>query len=261
MEVAPPNPFAMTLVAGVMALSFIGSAIWTTHDYFVAWANLPELRLAFDADLAEASDFINHQSPDTRIYISQQVYRPPTLMLLGERVPTSRYVDRATRFKEIDARTAIVFGAQDANPLYIFVRDYAPPAEWLVRVAPTIAHIGEGDYYTAIRLGARIAPQQLLDVTFNPYLKLVGVSRFGDEPRGVLLYWQVVDLPADRVDLQESIQIGGANTQRRFNFPPLEWGIGDGVVEWFEMPSDAAALSIQLTRGGARWQSPEIVLK
>ncbi len=83
MEVAPPNPFAMTLVAGVMALSFIGSAIWTTHDYFVAWANLPELPRAFDVDVAQVADFINHQSPDTRIYISQEVYRPPTLMLLG----------------------------------------------------------------------------------------------------------------------------------------------------------------------------------
>jgi hypothetical protein len=269
MEMALPNPLAMFMAASLIGLSFLGSTIWTTYDYFVAWANLPELPLAFDADLVQAADFLNHQSPDARVYISQEVYRPPTLMLLGEHVPTSRYVDRATRFKEVDARTMLTFGAQDPHPIYVFIRDYAPPAEWLDRVAPTIAHLADDEYSTAIRLGALVPPQQPLDILFNPYLKLVGESRYADEPRGVLLYWQVVALPADRQESDTTLALvdargnSVAQDKMRFGAPPLEWSVGDTMIEWRVLDATDAAtqFSIELKRGAETFYSPVLDLR
>ena len=256
-------------IRGLIALCLIGSAMWTTHDYFVAWANNPDVPLAFDADLTEVAGFIHSQPADLPIYISQEVYRSPTLMLLGERVPTSSYMDRATRFKESDAHSALIFGANQSNAIYVFIRDYAPEPEWLVRIAPSPEQVGEGEYFTAYRLGAPTPPAQLLDVEFNPLLRLVGASRYADEPRGVALYWQVSALPPDRKDMDVTLSLadarGGLITQdkRRFAVPPLEWAIGDTIVEWYarEVPNDVTQLWIELTRGATKWASPALQLR
>jgi hypothetical protein len=257
-----PAPYA---IRGVVALCFVGSTIWTAYDYFVAWANHPDLPLAFDADLAQAAEFIQQQPSDTPICISQQVYRSPTLMLLAERVPTSRYVDRATRFKESDARTALIFSPNQLNAGYVFIRDYAPLYDWLVRVAPNAAHVRNGEYFTAWRLGAPAMSRQPLNIEFNPLLKLVGVSRFADEPRGIALGWQVSALPPDRAEIQVTLLLldarGGVVTQDKHGFavPPLEWAIGDTFVEWSALElADAAQLRIELARGASVWQSPVI---
>ncbi len=250
----------------LIASCLIGSAVWTTYDYFVAWANHPEVPLKFDSDLAEASAFIQQQPATVPIYISTEVYRHPTLMLLGERVPTSRYIERATRFKESNAQRALIFGAQQADALYIFVRDYAPPFEWLTRVAPHAAHVANGTYFTAWRLGAPALPQQELNIEFNPYLKLVGVSRYNEEPQGALLYWQIIALPPDRRETEMTLAWldarGALVTQDKYRFavPPLEWAIGDTIVEWYarEIPVHVTQFSIEMTRGASVWRSPRV---
>jgi len=252
------------ITRALITFCIIGSTLWTTFDYFVAWANHPQVPLKFDSDLAEASAFIQQQPATVPIYISTEVYRHPTLMLLGERVPTSRYVERATRFKESNAQRALIFGANQADALYIFIRDYAPPFEWLTRVAPNAAHVANGTYFTAWRLGAPATLQQALNIEFNPYLKLVGVSRYNDEPQGALLYWQVTALPPDRQETEVTLAWfdarGALVTQDKYRFavPPLEWAIGDTIVEWSaqEIPDYATQFSITMTRGTSVWQSP-----
>jgi hypothetical protein len=224
--------------------------------------------LAFDADLTEVADFIQQQPSGTPVFISQQVYRPPTLMLLGEQVPTSRYVDRATRFKDSDARTTLIFGANQPDARYIFIREYAPPYDWLVRAAPNAAHIRNGEYFTAWRLGALAPPQQVLNVEFNPLLKLIGVSCYADDPRGIALYWRVSALPPDRIEIDATMILFDARSamvtqdKRRLGVPPLEWAIGDTFVEWYALDfADATQFRIGLKRGASVWQSPVIQFK
>jgi 4-amino-4-deoxy-L-arabinose transferase-like glycosyltransferase len=248
----------------LIVLCILGSALWTTYDYFVAWANLPELPLSFDADMTEVADFIHTLPPNQPIYISQQVYRPPTLMLLGELVPTTRYVDRATRFKEADAHTALFVGAQVSDAAYVFVRDDTPPNEWLTRIAPEATQVTQGKFFTAYRFGKTTLPQRSINVDFNPYLKLVGASRFNDDPRGIVLYWQVAAYPSDRQDIDAVLSITDsrgnviAQSNHRFGVPPLEWGIGDTIADWYEFDSleNTTQFSIQFKRGDAIWKSP-----
>lgn len=261
MELALPNPFIVTMVSGLIAITFIGSAIWTTHDYFVAFANMPELPLAFDADQTEVAQFFTAQPSTQPVYYSHEVYRPPTLMLLGMHVPTSRYVDRATRFKEMDARTTLI-----ANPdaMFVFIRDRVPSDVWRERLAPQSSQVGQGNYFIAYKLGALGAPQKTIDVSFNPYLKLVGYSRYNDEPQGLVLYWQVIALPHDRTDAQMILKIDGTpRTQgkRMFGVSPLEWNIGDTLVEWyeFEMPNNPNQFTIEIKRGAEIWESSSMI--
>ncbi len=114
--------------------------------------------------------------------------------------------------------------------------------------------------------------RQPLAAAFNPLLRLIGYSRYNDDPRGIVLYWQVAALPDDRTDLQSTVSLldarGGpianaAPAKRTFGVPPLDWAIGDIVAEWYEfdMPDNAAQFSVQLTRGAATWQSPVLAFK
>ncbi|HEX7587965.1 MAG TPA: glycosyltransferase family 39 protein [Anaerolineae bacterium] len=255
--------FQRRAIIGLIAVSLFGSVVWTTYDYFSAWANLPELPLAFDSDMVEISDYINRQPGDQPIFVSAEVYRHPTFMLLGKHVPTSQYFDRSTRVREFDARTSIVTNAAEQIATDLFVRDYMPSAEWLTRVAPQAKLIQQGTYFSAYRLGAPAAPQHALDGSFNPFLKMIGYSRYDDDPMGIVVEWQVVKLPDDRVDMQAVLSLLDARsnvvTQSKHSFgvPPMEWAAGDMIVEWYEteLPAATSQFTIQLTRGADVWQS------
>jgi len=260
------TPYA---IRALIVFCILGSTLWTTYDYFVAWANLPDLPLSFNADLTEVSDFIHSQPADRPIYISEEVYRPPTLMLLGELVSTNRYVDRATRFKEADAHTALFVDARVADAAYVFIRDYAPSDEWLQRIAPQATRVAQGKFFTAYRFGKTTTAQQSMNVDFNPYLKLVGGSRFNENPRGIVLFWQVAAYPSDRQDIDAVLSIADvrgnaiAQSKHRFGVPPLEWSVGDTIAEWYEFDSleNATQFSIQLKRGSSIWQAPFLSLR
>jgi 4-amino-4-deoxy-L-arabinose transferase-like glycosyltransferase len=253
----------------LITLSFVGSAAWTTYDYFVAWANLPELPPKFDADMVEVSEFIRRMPPEQPIYVSTEVYRHPTLMLLSKRVPTSQYFDRATRDREFDARAAFVSRENESNALYIFVREVQPPREWLTRLTPRATQVEQGKYFVVYRLGGIAAPQQTLDVLFNPLVRLIGYSRYTDEPRGIGLYWQVVQLPTDRAEIQATLSLADvrgvavAEDRHPLGVPPLEWAIGDTIVEWYtlDMSESVSQFRVEIVRGVAAWQSPVLSLK
>ncbi len=190
-------------------------------------------------------------------------------MLLGELISTNRYLDRATRYKEADAHTALFADARVSDAAYVFIRDYAPSDEWLMRIAPQATQIVQGKFFVVYRLSTISPPQQSLSIDFNPYLRLVGASRFNNDPRGIVLYWQVVAYTSDRQNIDAALSIADANgnaiaaSKHRFGVPPLEWNIGDTIAEWYEFDSleNAIQFSIQLKRGAESWVSPQLVLK
>lgn len=251
---------------GIVGLFVAGSFIWSAYDYFVSWANLPELPLAFDADMTEVSEYIKSQSMDSRIYVSSKVYRPPTEMLLGRHVPTTRYIGPATRIKEFDAQVTLIANSTDRETPFIFVGDSAPPGAWLERIAPQATMISQGKYINVWRLGEVVPPQRQVQPefsAFNPLLTLLGVSRYSDEPGGMALYWQVGQLPGDRQDMEARLvladQNGSAVSQvnRKFGVPPLEWQVGDNSIEWYDVDLQGATqFRIILTRAKETWQSP-----
>ncbi len=254
--------FARTLVS----ISLVGSLLLTVNDYFFAWANLPVLPAAFDQDYSDVGAYVRRQPASTPIYVSAETYRHPTFMLLGKHIPTSRYLDRATRIREFNARNTMLFGAHDAIAHYVFVGDYAPRDEWLARVATPRAPLQEHAQFAVLR--AQLAPpRQNADVAFNPYLRLIGYSRFDEEPRGIALYWRVDALPADRVEMDARVTLLDARSQmlaqaaQRFGVPPLEWNRGDVIVDWYEVKTGGAEkFLIEFDRGKEKWQT-EIKIK
>ncbi|MBI3912922.1 MAG: phospholipid carrier-dependent glycosyltransferase [Chloroflexi bacterium] len=256
----------LTLPHLVIAFSLVASALLTVNDYFFEWAKLPTLPTAFDQDYAQVAAFVRREPANEPIYVSAEVYRHPTFMLLGQQIPTSRYFDRATHVREFDARSALVAGADDANAAYVFLGDYAPSAGWLARIAVPAAPLEQHENFSVFRLARLQSPQQMLKESFNPFLKLVGVARFADDPRGLALYWQVTTLPDDRAETQARSVLFDARSQpltqfeHRIGVPPMDWHIGDVIVDWFEieLPANAARFSAQLERGAEKWESAPI---
>lgn len=254
-----------TMPIALVALTFIGSTVWTAYDYFSAWAKLPDLPIAFDSDYVELGGFVNRLPSNQSAFVSAEVYRHPVFMLLGKHVPTSKYFDRATRIKELDATSTLV--SADANAITVFVRDQSPSEDWYRRVAPRNEQVASGKYFAAYRLRELAAPQQTANESFDPLITLIGYSAFVDEPRGLALYWRIGSLPDDRTETQVAINFLDASgqiiakKQARFGYSPKEWALDETVVEWFEVDSPESAISdanqfmLQLSRGEMSWKS------
>lgn len=261
----PNLEFRKSLAAGLVAFSLLGSTIWTAFDYFVSWANLPSLPIAFDSDYVETGQFVNRLPPDRAALVSAEVYRHPVFMLLGARVPTSRYFDRATRIKEFDATSSLV--SNDANAITVLVRDQSPPEDWYRRLAPQNEQIAAGKYFAAYRLRDLAPPQLRIDESFNPVVALAGYSSFVDEPHGLALFWRIASLPDDRTEAQVKVTFLDARgqviaqKQSRFGYSPMEWALGETVIQWFEMDDHASSLGapdqfvIEFSRGDTSWKS------
>jgi 4-amino-4-deoxy-L-arabinose transferase-like glycosyltransferase len=266
MRESPQWQRAVTVLTG---LTFIGSALWTTFDYFVAWANLPSLPIAFDADYVEVGEYVNRLPPDQSVLVSAEVYRHPVFMLLGKHVPTSRFFDRSSQVKEFDANSTLV--STDSNAITVFVRDQSPSEDWYRRLAPENEPTASGRYFAAYRLRDLALPQRRVDESFNPVIALVGYSAYFDDPRGVALYWRIASLPSDRTDTQVTVTFLDArgqvvaSKQSRFGYPPMEWAVGEDVVEWFEIDEhDGASGSpnefmLELSRGDESWKSKTFI--
>lgn len=251
----------------IIALTFLGSTIWTTYDYFFTWANLPELPIAFDSDYAETAAYARSLPLTQQVYLSAEVYRHPTYMLLGEQKPTTRYLERGTHIREFDATTALI--ATNLDAVTIFVRDQSPPEDWYRRLAPQNERIAGGQFFASYRLRDLAPPQKARSDSFSPLITHVGVSRFADEPPGIALYWRIAALSDDRSEMNARVTLLDARGQalaqkeHRFGYPPLEWGIGETVVEWYGFDSldNATQFAVELTRGDKNWKSQAIPLK
>lgn len=251
---------------GLVAVSLAGTAGLTVYDYFYTWARMPELPAAFDADMVELSQYVHTQAQHHPIYVSTEVYRHPTVMLLAKQVPTTQYFDRSVGIREFSARAGVVWQPGQADAIYVFAHGQEPDEAWLTRAAPGAKQVAQGLYYRAYTLGGLQVPQQSLDLSFNPWLRLVGYSRYADEPQGVALYWQVVQLPPDRAETQTTITlqdgVGSSVTQGQhaLSVPPMEWGLGDTIVDWYplEIPGSTSQFNVQLVRNKASATSPEV---
>lgn len=256
------------LAISLVVISFIGSLGLTVYNYFVAWASLPDLPLAFDSDMVQVSDYIARQDKTRPIFLSTEVYRHPTLMLLGKRAPTSAYLERSTVVRELDARNGLVYGAKGDNAIYLFVRNYAPDERWLSSLAPKAKEIAQDKYFGAFDLGLITPPQRVVDITVSPLLKLVGYSR-SQEPQGLVLYWRVTQLPADRSDIQATLTLlderGGqiAQSKHVLSAPPMEWALGDTFVDWYPLglPPNANRARVELVRGETAMQPAILAIK
>jgi 4-amino-4-deoxy-L-arabinose transferase-like glycosyltransferase len=92
----------------VCILILLLSAVATYRDYFRVWGRSQSTFDAFEGDMAAAATWLRNNAPTGHVYLSSDIYRHPTFMLLGEEATVQTYFQhRDPNLSWFDARSAL----------------------------------------------------------------------------------------------------------------------------------------------------------
>jgi 4-amino-4-deoxy-L-arabinose transferase-like glycosyltransferase len=89
-------------------LALLISASATYRDYFRIWGHSQATFDAFEGDMAAAAAWLRNNAPTGHVYLSSDIYRHPTFMLLGEEATVQTYFQHSDpNLSWFDARSAL----------------------------------------------------------------------------------------------------------------------------------------------------------
>ena len=96
------------LVIALCALALLIHASATYRDYFRTWGHSQATFDAFEGDMAAAATWLRNNAPTGHVYLSSDIYRHPTFMLLGEQATVQTYFQHSDpNLSWFDARSAL----------------------------------------------------------------------------------------------------------------------------------------------------------
>ena len=106
---SPTLPLSHSAVPLLLcALALLISASATYRDYFRTWGHSQATFDAFEGDMAAAATWLRNNAPAGHVYLSSDIYRHPTFMLLGEQATVQTYFQhRDPNLSWFDARSAL----------------------------------------------------------------------------------------------------------------------------------------------------------
>jgi len=121
---------APLLAVGVLALLIHAGLAY--RDYFGVWASSPATFDAFEGDMMAASGWLAAHNPPGHVYLSSDIYRHPTFMLLHEQATVTRYFQQQDpQLSWFDARVSLPLPAPDEPATYLIAA--SSPAGELAR--------------------------------------------------------------------------------------------------------------------------------
>jgi len=110
--IPPHSHFILRLRASaprfLCVLALLISASATNRDYFRNWGHSQATFDAFEGDMAAAATWLRNNAPAGHVYLSSDIYRHPTFMLLGEQATVQTYFQhRDPNLSWFDARSAL----------------------------------------------------------------------------------------------------------------------------------------------------------
>jgi len=239
----------------------------TYRDYFRAWGPSQATFDAFEGDMASAWQWLEINRPAGHVYLSSDIYRHPTFMLLGEHATVQTYFQQQDpSLSWFDARASLPL-PPNGQPATYLIGSSAPAdgeaAEMLdttgVRRDPMLAPDGTAAL-TVIEWPARrgILPVQEADGSsqaFTDQLTLVAASwdRGPDGAAQLQLTWRTAGPdPTNSGGYRLEIVAGGWSGDVPFDaFRPTEWVPGGSFITWhrLDLPGDPPyALRLRLVR-------------
>ena len=97
------------------ALALLIHASATYRDYFRTWGRSQATFDAFEGDMAAAATWLRNNAPTGHVYLSSDIYRHPTFMLLGEQATVQTYFQHSRSEPEL-VRCAVGAAAAAARP-------------------------------------------------------------------------------------------------------------------------------------------------
>ncbi len=128
--------------APLLAIAFLALVIQADlayRDYFTVWATSPATFDAFEGDIVAASTWMTDNNPPGHVYLSSDIYRHPTFMLLHEHSTVTDYFQRQdSQLSWFDARASLPLPAPGQPATYLIAAS-APAGEF---AAETLARDG-----------------------------------------------------------------------------------------------------------------------
>ena len=141
------NSFRTTVVVSALALGFHAGA--TYRDYFRVWGPSQATFDAFEGDMTAAWQWLRNNRPEGHVYLSSDIYRHPTFMLLNEHATVQTiFTHRNEGLSWFDARWALPLPPAGRPATYLIgssadwcrgapPREGAPPCAGAQPCAPT----------------------------------------------------------------------------------------------------------------------------
>jgi len=168
--------------AAALGLLMLISTGWVYRDYFVTFANLPELYYTFDVDKVEISNWINANEKSKKLFLAPLWYQQGTISLLTHNA----------RLKTFDSRDTIVLPgrANNQDALYGFPPEQSQRVETMAsRLGSLGAQEGFGGTKDAPPMYLYRVPAQNLPDPQNPLAVLSRGGAFIQPQKTELAVW------------------------------------------------------------------------
>ncbi len=251
------------------ALALVVHASFTYHDYFRVWGPAAATFDAFEGDMTAAWRWLANNTPSGHVYLSSDIYRHPTFMLLGEQATVQTYFEhRNPDLSWYDARAALPLPPPGSHATYLIGASAAPPgpaAEWLAANGRERDRVLDPDGAPALTIiesapaaaglaGEAWFGQQALSVRFSDQLTLTAAAwRTGSDGAAELwLRWQtagpdMAEWPGYRLEIAANDQVSTAPFD---SYRPTEWVSGGSFITWHrtELAERPERLRLRLLR-------------
>ena len=139
-----------TLFWGLAALVFLLPGALTYRDYFLRWGPAPETADAYESDMTTAWRWLEAHPAPNQLYVSADMYKHLSFILLYEQVPTTEYFTRRDpNLHWFDARRAWPLPHPESDPTIIVGNSAMPPADIQALLDIQLTPIDDGAAYRA----------------------------------------------------------------------------------------------------------------
>ncbi len=261
------------LVALLLVAPLCVAAAWTARDY-AQWATSPETYESYEGDAVEAAQWLRANPQPWPVYVSSDLYRHLSFMLLYSQTPTQdffTYRDQAVRW--FDGRSTLPLPPETQDATYLLTGRAQTPEEWLARYLPDRqllhqSYMAEGKPSLLVyRAGYHDRREVQAGVTLVEGVTLTGYGIQGQAQPGsalqVSLQWRFAGPQPDRgagyrvqVALLDDQGQEWARVEQSLDYRPQEWDAGSQAVSWYELllpgeaPKAAYRLRVRLADGG-----------
>ena len=252
----PVPCFLVYLSTCLLVAMLLLHATLTCRDYFRAWGPSQATFDAFEGDMTAAWRWLGTNQPAGHVYLSSDIYRHPTFMLLGEHATVQGYFEHQNpNLSWFDARVSLPLPPTGQPATYLIgssaaLSDHA--AELLgsqARVHDRVLAPNGSPALTVIKLPAGsetrfLAETGFLPVAFSDRLTLVNAAWTvaADGRAELTLGWRTAGPdPAGWPGYRLEVAAGDWDEIVSFDaFRPPEWVAGGGFVTWrrLDLPGD-----------------------
>jgi hypothetical protein len=266
---------ALPLSIALCTLALLIHASATYRDYFRTWGRSQATFDAFEGDMAAAASWLRNNAPAGHVYLSSDIYRHPTFMLLGEEATVQTYFQhRDPHLSWFDARSALPLPPPGQPATYLLGSSAAMAAQATAILgadAKAIDRVPASDgssALTVIELPSGARPSTITAATaisFTDQLALTGAEliRGNDGVLRLNLMWRTAGpdpdgWPGYRLEIA-GLRPNGDPWQDDVSFDafrPPEWVPGGSFVTWHKLDVPGGAplhdLRLRLLRAGDR---------